>query len=153
MPALHDKFVLERTFPHSRERLFAALSEPSLKQRWHTGGNMRTLGFETEFRVGGVERQSYALGDNTPFPGLVIENEGRFEDIVENERIVVTTTMTFAGKRISSSLMTYELAGDGSDSTLTFTHQAVFYEGADGPEMRRAGWNEMLDSLARSLAS
>ena len=154
MPALHDRFTLERRYPHGRERLFAALSNPEIKQRWHAGPANEVLGFETDFRVGGADRQRYALGPETPFPGLVLENEGRFEDIVEGERIVITTTMTFGGRRISTALLTFELADDGDGaSTLTFTHQAAFYEGADGPEMRRAGWEKMLDSLARSLAS
>ena len=153
MPALHDRFTLERRYPHGRERLYAALSDPALKQRWHAGAKMAVLDFEMDFRVGGAERQRYALGPETPFPGLVLENEGRFEDIVEGERIVLTTTMTFGGKRISTSLLTFELADTGDDgSSLTFTHQAAFYEGADGPEMRRAGCESMLDSLARSLA-
>ena len=153
MAALHDRFTLERRYPHDRERLFAALSDPAIKQRWHASPSNEVLGLVSDFRVGGTDRQRYALGPDTPFPGLVLENEGRFEDIVDGERIVVTTTMTFGGRRISTALLTFELADDGdAGSTLTFTHQAAFYEGADGPEMRRAGWDKMLDALARSLA-
>lgn len=153
MPILHDRFTLERRYPHSRERLFAVLSEPALKQRWHAGSTVDVLAFELDFRVGGAERQRYALGPDTPFPGTLLENEGRFEDIVAGERIVLTSTMTFGGKRISTALLTFELAeADDGGSTLTFTHQAAFYEGADGPEMRRAGWESMLDLLPRALA-
>ena len=153
MTILHDRFTLERPYAVSRDRLFAVLSQPALKQRWHAGPTVDVLSFDMDFRVGGAERQRYALGPDTPFPGTLLENEGRFEDIVANERIVLTTTMTFGGKRISTALLTFELADAGdSGSTLTFTHHAAFYEGADGPEMRRAGWESMLDSLARSLA-
>ena len=149
---IHDRFTIERRYPHPRERLFAALSEPSIKQRWHADPSMDVLGFDSDFRVGGFDRQRYALGPDTPFPGTLLENEGRFEDIVEGERVVMTTTMTFGGKRISTALITFELADEGPGATtLTFTHQAAFYEGADGPEMRRAGWETMLDSLAGSL--
>ena len=113
---------------------------------------MEVLGFDCDFRVGGIDRQRYALGADTPFPGTLLENEGRFEDIVEGERVVMTTTMTFGGKRISTALITFELADEGPGATrLVFTHQAAFYEGADGPEMRRAGWETMLDALAGSL--
>jgi hypothetical protein len=34
---------------------------------------------------------------------------------------------------------------------LRFTHQAAFYEGADGPAMRRGGWEKLLDALATTL--
>jgi uncharacterized protein YndB with AHSA1/START domain len=153
MAIFHDRFALERRYPHGRDRLFAVVSDPALKQRWHAGPLVDVRSFEMDFRVGGAERQSYALGPDTPFPGTLLENEGRFEDIVAGERVVLTTTMTFGGKRISTALLTFELAdADDGGSTLTFTHQAVFYEGADGPEMRRAGWESMLDSLNRSLA-
>lgn len=153
MPALHDSFTLDRSYPHSRERLFAALSDPALKQRWYADRATDADLFESDFRVGGAEHQRYALGPNTPFPGLILENVGRFEDIVEGERIVVATSMTFGGRRISTALLTFELRDEGAGSALRFTHQAVFYEGADGPDMRRAGWEKLFDVLAKLLAS
>ena len=33
-----------------------------------------------------------------------------------------------------------------------FTHQGAFFEGADGPEMREAGWRKLLDQLATDMA-
>jgi uncharacterized protein YndB with AHSA1/START domain len=153
MPALHDTFTLRRSFPQSRERLFAALADPMLKQRWYADATMQPQRSEMDFRVGGVERQRYVLNEDSPFPGVVLENEGRFEDIVKGERVVVSTSMNFGGRRISTSLLTFELHDEDEGCGLRFTHQAVFYDGADGPEMRRGGWETMLDALARSLAS
>lgn len=150
---VHDTFVIERVYPHSRERLYAALSDPELKARWYTAERNGVMRFEMDFRPGGAERQHYTLGSDTPMPGTVIENEGRFEDILPGERIVLTSTTTLAGRRISTALITYALADDDAGCRLTLTHQAAFYEGADGPEMRRGGWNTLLDVLARSLAS
>ena len=153
MPAIHDSFTLIRTFPHPRERVFAALSDPARKQGWQADITMEPELFESDFRVGGVDRQRYVLRADSPFPGVVLENEGRFEDIADGERIVVTTSMAFGGRRISTSLITFALSDEAGGCILTFTHQAVFYDGADGPDMRRAGWDRLLDALARSLAS
>lgn len=150
---VHDTFVIERSYPHDIASLYHALSDPELKRRWYAAERTGVMTFELDFRVGGVERQHYALGDDTPFPGTVIENEGRIEDIVPNERIVLTCTTTFGGNRISSALITYQLAADGDATQLTLTHQCAFYDGADGPEMRRGGWETLLDVLARTLAS
>ena len=150
---IHDTFVIERSFPHSRERLYAALSDPATKERWYAADRTGVLLFEMDFRLGGAERQHYTLGSDTPYPGLVIEHEGQFEDIVPGRRIVLATSMSFGGNRVSTALITYEVADDGSGSMLTFTHQAAFYEGADGPEMRRDGWEKLFDVLARLLAS
>ena len=107
--ALHDSFTLHHTYPYSRERLFAALSDPALKRRWHANPKTETELFESDFRIGGADRQRYVLGPDSPFPGCVMENEGRFEDIVEGERIVLSSSMTFGGRRISTSLLTFEL--------------------------------------------
>jgi uncharacterized protein YndB with AHSA1/START domain len=150
-PTIHDTFVLDRSYPHTRDKLFRALSDPTLKARWFFIGN-EAEAFEMDFRVGGREHQRRAMGHDTPFAGRFLENEGRYEDIIPGERIVMSTTMTLAGRRISSALITYEISEDGSGGcSLRFTHQAAFYEGADGPDMRRGGWEKLLDSLAASL--
>ena len=149
----HDTFVIERRYPQPRERLYAPLSDPDLKKLWYAVERTGVMKFEMDFRAGGAERQQYTLGEDSPFPGALIENDGRFEDIVPEERIVLTSTSTFAGNRISTALITYELADDGDGTKLTLTHQAAFYEGSDGPQMRRDGWEALLDTLGRTLVS
>jgi uncharacterized protein YndB with AHSA1/START domain len=152
-PTIHDTFTLERRYPHSREKLFRALTEQALRERWYSVGRNPFKVFETDFRVGGRDFQIYLLDENTPFPGAEIVNEGRFEDIVPGERFVLATTSIFMGQRISTVLITHELDDDGDGSILRLTHQAAFYEGADGPEMRRGGWDKLLDSLTIALDS
>lgn len=142
----HDSFTIERRYPHSPEKVFAAISSPELKPRWFAVGRNASY-FEIDFRVGGREHQTFVMGDDTPFPGTIIESEGRYEDIVPGERIVHSATMIFGGKRISTALTTYEVAKDGTGARLRLTHQAVFYEGSDGPEMRKHGWEVLVDNL------
>jgi uncharacterized protein YndB with AHSA1/START domain len=147
---IHDTFVLERHYRHARAKVFAAISSPELKPRWFAVGR-RASDFDIDFRVGGHERQRFVMGAETPFPGTVIENDGRYEDIVPDERIVHSSSMTFGGRRISTTLITYELSDVADGTKLRVTHQAVFYEGADGPEMRRGGWDVLLDNLPAVL--
>ena len=134
--------------------MFGYLSDPAKKRLWYADGSSHEVDvFETGLpRVGGAERSSYSLGDQTPFPGLVMANEGRFEDIVPNSRIVVTTSMTFGDRRISTALICFELFPDGPGTKVVLTHQACFYEGADGPQMRKGGWVALLDKLGRAMA-
>jgi hypothetical protein len=33
------------------------------------------------------------------------------------------------------------------------THQAAFFEGADGPAMREDGWRKLLDKLSAGIAA
>jgi len=151
MPTIHDTFTLERRYRHSTDKLFRVLTEQDLRERWYSAGRNAFERFETDFRVGGRDHHVYRLGADTPFPGTEIVNEGRFEDIVPDERFVLATTTVFAGQRISSALITHEVENDGTGCILRLTHQAAFYEGADGPDMRRGGWETLLDALTGVL--
>jgi uncharacterized protein YndB with AHSA1/START domain len=151
-PTVHDTFVIERRYPVSPERAFRAFSDPAQKRRWFTEGKTQdTEVFEMDFRVGGADRQRYRMTVATPFPGVAIANEGAYQDIVPNERIVLASTMTLGDRRISSSLVTFEFLPAGQGVDIRCTHQAAFYDGADGPAMRKDGWEKLLDACGRTL--
>jgi len=147
----HSTFTIERSLTATPERVFAAFSDPEKKQRWFRE-NQAFAVYELDFRVGGKETSSFTLSDQTPFPGVVCTNDTWYLDIVENRRIVLAYTMTLGGRRISASLATFEFAPAGDATSLTFTEQAAFFEGADGPEIRKGGWMELLEKLSREIA-
>lgn len=145
----HNTFVVERTYARAPERVFAALSDPAKKRRWYAEGEEHEVDeFTTDFRTGGAERVRYRLGQGSPFPGAVLESDGVFLDIETNRRVVIASAMNFAGKRISAALITFELLPAANGTRLILTHQAAFFEGADGPAMREQGWRVLLDRLA-----
>ena len=149
---IHDTFVLERTYPAAVARVFAFLSDPAKKRQWYARSEASAeASFEMDFREGGIERSSYRMDDRTPFPGAVLANEGTYQDIVPGQRVVLATSMTLAGRRISCSLITVELAESGGGTTMTLTHQAAFFEGSGGPEMRKGGWEHLLDLFGKAL--
>jgi uncharacterized protein YndB with AHSA1/START domain len=149
---IHDTFTLERTYAASVARVFAFLSERERKQTWYAAAEGRDVAsFEMDFRDGGVERLAIRMGQDTPFPGTIVENASRYEDIVPGRRVVTSGSMILGGRRISSHLVTLELLDDGETTTVRLTHQAAFYEGADGPEMRKGGWEVLLTSLGRAV--
>ena len=153
--AVHDTFVLSRRYSASPDRVFQALSDPALKKAWFAdGGAAEPDRYEITFSIGGAEVMSSRMGASTPFPGAILSSEGRIEDIVPERRVVTTSTMSLAGRRISTALTTFELspAPEGG-CDLVFTHQAVFYPGADGPQMRRGGWEALLQRLGDSLSA
>jgi len=148
----HNTFVIERSYPTTPERVFAAFSDPAKKRRWFAEGDSHDVeSFELDFRVGGVERARYRFKPGTPIQGLILNNETSFQDIVPNRRVVFSSTMDVGGRRISATLATVELLPNGKGTNLIFTHQAVFLEGADGPEMRQDGWRKIFDRLASEL--
>jgi len=149
----HTTFVINRSYPASLERVYAALSDPAKKKLWFVQGkSLEVESFEMDFRVGGFERSRLRFKAGAPIPeGTAFANDSVYLDIVANQRIVLAYTMTIGGKRISASQATFELVPEGSGTRLIFTEQGAFFEGADGPRMREDGWRQLLERLAEEL--
>ena len=150
VPAIHDTFVITRTYPQSPAQVFAAFADPAKKRRWFSE---KAETFEMDFRVGGIELSRTKLGEQTPFPGVAMTSEGQYLDIVSGSRIVITATMDIGERRISAALHTFEFRAVEAGTEVLFTHQAAFFEGADGPKMRQGGWVALFDQLGKVLAS
>jgi uncharacterized protein YndB with AHSA1/START domain len=149
---IHSTFVIERSYPKPPEVVFSAFADAAKKRRWFAEGHSHAVEeFEMDFRVGGTERTRYRFMEGSPFPGVALSNEGRYQDIVPNRCIVNASTMTLGDKRISSSLVTFEFLRTDKGTDLICTHQGAFFEGSDGPQMREAGWRKLLENLAKDL--
>ncbi len=108
----HHTYVIERSYPTTPERVFAAFSDPAKKRRWYAAGGSSSdvEEFEMDFRVGGNERTLRRFKAGSPFPGIALINHTNYQDIVPNQRVVVAYTMTLGEKRISASLATFEIS-------------------------------------------
>ncbi|WP_420136420.1 SRPBCC family protein [Sphingomonas sp.] len=153
-PATHGSFAIERSYSAPVERVFAAFADPRLKKSWFADSATHEItAFESDFRVGGVERLNYRFGPDTPFPGAALTNEGQFHDIVPDRRIVTASRMAIEGKPISVALVTIELAPASQGTDVLCTFQGVFFEGADGAVLREQGMRTLLDRLGDVLAA
>lgn len=145
---VHATCVVERSFLKPAGVVFAALSDPDKVRRWMGGSeHSELLEFACEFREGGNQVLKYKMGPQTPIPGAVITNEGRFQQIVPGERIVTASTMKMGERIFSASQVTFELVPTDKGTDLILTHQGAFFEGSDGPAMREQGWNVLMDNL------
>jgi uncharacterized protein YndB with AHSA1/START domain len=140
----HATFVLERTYPATRERVFAAFSDKELKARWFSDGNPATQ-WDFDFREGG---QEYNSGE---FMGQIHAFDATYLEIIEDERIVWAYNMYVGGVKLSSSLTVVELTPVDGGTKLTFTETGAFYDGHEEPKLRETGSGDILDALGESL--
>jgi uncharacterized protein YndB with AHSA1/START domain len=103
---------------------------------------------EFDFRVGGRELFT------TREEGTTYRYDGRYHDIVADNRIVYSYEMYADGARISVSVATIEFAQSDCGTRLIWTEQGVYldgYNGAEAPEMRKDATIDMLNGLAAYL--
>ena len=149
----HATYAIERSYPAPPERVFAAFSDPAKKRRWFADSESgEAESYELDFKVGGneVTRRTIRGG---PYQGTLLTNHSQFHDIVPGRRIVFAYTMSMGDTRISASLATVELSPTEKGTTLVFTDQAAFFEGADGAPMREQGWRKLFAGLEKELAA
>ncbi len=154
---VHSTFRIERSYPASPSRVFSAFANPAAKRRWFAEGEgSEVQEFTVDFRVGGREvgrfrfKGSPALAGAPP-AGTEFRNDTVYQDIVPDHRIVFAYTMAIGERRISASLATVELAPEGDGTRIAFTEQGAFFEGSDGPDIRKGGWTAHLEALGAEL--
>jgi uncharacterized protein YndB with AHSA1/START domain len=155
MPArsvIHDTFTIERTYPATPGRVFAAFASEAAKDSWGDTGDAQPAESagpsEFDFRVGGRERFSHR------YEGRTYRYDGLYYDIVPDQRIVYSYEMYADDVRISVSVTTIEFVKSGDGTELSWTEQGTYLDGIDGPEapeLRRGGTAEMLDGLTGYL--
>jgi uncharacterized protein YndB with AHSA1/START domain len=146
----HGSFTIERTYPVSPREVFEAWASREAKDRWFGSGQdflETTDEYSLDFRVGGIE-----VLTGTASRGRSFRYEAVHQDIVENERIVMTYEVLVAGRRISVSIMTAEITPAERGATLTITEQGTFLDGLDDNAERKLGGLSNLDGLERYFA-
>jgi uncharacterized protein YndB with AHSA1/START domain len=143
---IHASFKVERLIDAPREKVFQAFADTTAKEKWFKGPEGAPSAHTMDFREGGHESSSGKFHDT-----ITHRFEATYYDIVPNERVVYTYEMYLNDKRISVSLSTITLEAEGDKTKLTLSEDGAFLDGADNPEQRERGTNDLLDTLIASL--
>jgi uncharacterized protein YndB with AHSA1/START domain len=151
----HASFVIERRYDASPQRVFAAWADPVAKRAWFVEGEgWEIQSYEIDFREGGTEKSRFRhlKGEELFGEKTIFGNETVFNEIVPNERIIFTYSMDRNGVRFSISLASVELSAANGGTRMVFTEHGAWFDGGDGPQLREAGWRELLDKLDQHLS-
>ena len=141
----HATFSLERSYPVPPARVFAAWADPATKARWFTPSP--DSGHQLDFRVGGRE-----VATGGPEGGPLMTFETLYRDIVPEQRIVYTSTLSAGADLMTVSLTTVEFTpGEGGGTRLVLTEQGAFLDGQEQPAWREQGTADQLEALAAEL--
>ena len=144
----HHTIVVKRTYAAARAQVFAAWTDPAALVRWYMPGDATWSSRieHHEFRVGGVKRITFGPRGEVPF-----NEDCRYEDIVPDRRLCYSMTIGQGGRRITTSMVTVQLASVGAKTEVIVTDQLVILDGGDTSGDRERGWGETLDKLPAAL--
>jgi uncharacterized protein YndB with AHSA1/START domain len=145
---VHATFRLERVYDAPVARVWKALTDPVAKQKWFGGADGRWEQIERhmDVRVGGTERLKGRWEG-----GVVSTFDAVYHDVVPNDRLIYNYVMHLGEKKISVSLATVELKGEGDKTILIVTEQGAFLDGFDDAGSREHGTEFLLDALGEAL--
>jgi len=138
----HATIVIERRYPASPERTFAAWADVAAKARW-MGVSEGAL--ELDFRVGGEERHRGTLPD-----GHVYAYQAVYQDIVRPRRILYTYEMHLDDSRISISLATVEFTPEHDEPASSSPSRAPSSMATSRPPAATRAWAACWTRWARS---
>jgi len=143
----HGTVALERIYPASVEKVFAALSDETALIEWSSPGDGWMLRYARfEFRPGHTDIAHFGPIGDEPYV-----NEATYFDIAPDRRIVFSSTIAHRGRLTFAGIVTMELEQAGQGTLLRLNETGAYLDGADSVEGHREGWVGMLGGLGHWL--
>ncbi|MGH7049188.1 MAG: SRPBCC family protein [Acetobacteraceae bacterium] len=146
--AVHAIFRLERLYDAPVARVWKALTDEQAKAKWFGAPACEWALIERQMdvRVHGRERLKGRWKG-----GVVSTFDALYHDVIPNQRLIYSYEMHLDERKISVSLATIGLSGEGARTRLTVTEQGAFLDGYDDSGSREHGTGLLLEALGASL--
>jgi uncharacterized protein YndB with AHSA1/START domain len=155
----HDAVVIERTFGAPVERIWQMWTDPALFRDWYGPGGATIPVAKMDVRVGGTRLVCMEM--QSPNGPMQMWFTGEYSEVVENERLVYTESMSDEHGNVSSPS---DLGMPAGTPTMTEVHVELFdiggrtkmvltHVGIPSDSPGAVGWSMALDKLAASIAT
>ena len=136
-----------RTYPVPPARVFAALTTREAMQVWGSPADtFRTTVDPFDFREGGVAVWRMDPGEGDPWI-----NEDRYQEIVPDARIILTSALRHQGALLFAGVVVMTLTPADGGTRLMLEEHGYFPDGRDQAAMHQAGWGQVLDQIGAFL--
>ena len=140
-----DTIVIERVLAASPSQAFGAWANVEERKLWDVPGESWVIAeMEQDFREDGIERSRFG-----PPGHPIAESFGRYQVIVEDTRIVSSGVMRALdeGSVSSVTMLTVNFEATQGGTKLTLIDQSVYLGDGEIAEMRRSGWESIVEKL------
>ena len=137
-----DSLTIRRTYDATPARVYRAFTDPEELAAWYAPGEMTAEVHALDPRPDGSFAVEMRAGDE------VHAVEGRFLEVVENERLVHTWTWQ-QGPFDGTSEVTVEFRAVEGGTEVVLTHERL--DGAESVAEHVGGWTGILENLAEYL--
>lgn len=143
----HATLVFEREVTAPVTVVFEAYASATQRARWGAPSDTAVILYDAEdFREGGIDR--YRCGSRQD-PNIHVLTQ--YLEIIENQRIVYSETITTAGRRLCAALTTVEFAPIERGTRLKNTIQVASFIGVAMIDGHKVGQAAALDKLVQYL--
>ena len=140
----HETLVFEREIPAPAFNVFSAYADARLRAAWSVPSNDTIIYDHEEFAEGGQD--CFRCG---PMTNPDIHGKTHYLEIVPNQRIVSSETLSTHGMRLAISLITIEFSDLGGATRLKCTIQIASFVGQDMIRGYEDGNHAALNGLVR----
>ena len=136
------ELLITRDLKASRERVFAAWTDPRQASIWWAPQDCTPLSCEMDVRPGGIWRRRMRIPD-----GTVITKHGVYREVVVPERLVFTYITEYADGRVDpETLVTVTLVDLGGRTRLTLRHTGFQTDASRAGH--EGGWTSCVERFA-----